>query len=339
MKKYNIAVVGATGNVGRAMLSILAERNFPVARMHAVASRSSIGKEVSFGDTRILKVEALDDFDFSAIDIALFSPGGAVSAKYAPIAAKTGCMVIDNTSHFRMHPEVPLIVAEVNPEALRYAKKRNIIANPNCSTMQLVMALKPLHDSAQIKRVSVATYQSVSGAGKKAMDELYEQTKHIVSGKSTSSNIFPQQIAFNVIPHIDVFEADGFTKEEHKMRNETKKILSPDIELVATCVRVPVFVAHSEAVNIEFNKKITVAQAIKLLQQMPGVRVLESHEKYDTPLHCAGEDYVYVSRIRKDPSVENGLCMWIISDNMRKGAALNAVQIAELLVKEGYLEG
>lgn len=337
MKKYSVAVVGATGNVGSTMLSILWERKFPVANIHAVASSRSIGKQVSFGETRILKTEALEGFDFSQVDIALFSPGGEVSAVYAPIAAKAGCVVIDNTSHFRMFPDVPLIVPEVNPKQIALYKKRNIIANPNCSTIQLVMALKPLHDLVPIKRVVVSTYQSVSGAGKAGLDELYNQTKGVFSNKGMAPEKFSRQIAFNVIPQIDSLTADGFTKEEIKMRNETMKILSPDIELVATCVRVPVFVAHSEAVSIEFSGELAVSDAIKALQKMPGVRVLEDNSGFDTPAECAGNDYVCVSRIRKDPSVKHGLCMWIVADNVRKGAALNAVQIAEALINDGHL--
>jgi len=332
--KYSVAVVGATGNVGTSILEILAERNFPVDTIQAVASRQSLGKEVSFGEERILKVKSLDNFDFSNVKIALFSPGGAVSAKYAPIAAAAGCIVIDNTSHFRMYPDVPLIVPEVNGAQIKDYKKKKIIAYPKCSKIQLIMALKPLHDLVKIKRVVVATYQSVSGAGKKGMDELYEQTKAIFSYKKVPPEKFSRQIAFNLIPQIDVFDEDGFTKEENKMRNEVKKILSPDIEVVATCVRVPVFVGHSEAVNIEFYDEITVDNAIKVLSKMPGVMVFKQQDKFSTPIECVGEDMVYVSRIRKDLSVEHGLCLWVVSDNVRKGAALNAVQIAELLVKE-----
>ncbi len=335
--KYNVAVVGATGNVGTSMLAILAERNFPVDTIQAVASRQSLGKEVSFGEEKILKVKSLDDFDFTHVDIALFSPGGTVSAKYAPIAAAAGCVVIDNTSHFRMHADIPLIVPEVNGDQIKHYKKKNIIANPNCSTIQLVMALKPLHDLARIKRVVVATYQSVSGAGKKGMDELYEQTKAIFSYKKVAPEKFNRQIAFSLIPQIDVFEEDGFTKEENKMRNEVKKILSPDIEVVATCVRVPVFVGHSEAVNIEFHDEVSVDNAVKALSKMPGVVVLKQQDKFSTPIECAGEDPVYVSRVRKDHSIEHGLCLWVVSDNVRKGAALNAVQIAEVLAKD-YLK-
>lgn len=336
--QFNVAVVGATGNVGTAMLAVLAEREFPVAQIHAVASRRSIGKEVSYGENKILKVQALDDFNFKGIDIALFSPGGTVSAKFAPIAAAAGCVVIDNTSHFRMMADIPLIVPEVNGKQIGLYKKRNIIANPNCSMIQLVMALKPLHDLVPIKRVVVSTYQSVSGAGKTGMDELYEQTKGVFTYKKSKPEKFARQIAFNVIPQIDSFESDGFTKEEHKMRNEVKKILDPSIELVATCVRVPVFIGHSEAVNIEFCDAISVAQAIKALGRMPGVKVLSKHDQFDTPIECAGEDTVFVSRVRLDPSVKHGLCLWVVSDNVRKGAALNAVQIAEMLAKDylGY---
>lgn len=335
--KYNVAVVGATGNVGTAMLAILAERNFPIDTIHAIASRQSIGKEVSFGEERILKVKSLDDFDFTHVDIALFSPGGSVSAKYAPIAAAAGCVVIDNTSHFRMHSDIPLIVPEVNGDQIKHYKNKNIIANPNCSTIQLLMALKPLHDLAKIKRVVVATYQSVSGAGKDGMDELYEQTKAILTYKKVAPEKFSRQISFNLIPQIDTFDEDGFTKEENKMRNEVKKILSPDIEVVATCVRVPVFVGHSEAVNIEFHDQISVDNAAKALSKMSGVVVLKQNDKFSTPIDCVGEDAVYVSRLRKDPSVEHGLCLWVVADNVRKGAALNAVQIAEVLVRD-YLK-
>ncbi|MDB2414526.1 aspartate-semialdehyde dehydrogenase [Rickettsiales bacterium] len=335
---YKIAVVGATGNVGREMLSILAERNFPVREVVALASERSKGKEVSFGDEDILKTQVLDNYDFSDTDIALFSPGGAISAKYAPIAAKAGCIVIDNTSHFRMDDDVPLIVPEVNPEAIAGYTKRNIIANPNCSTIQMLVALKPLHDVAKIKRIVVSTYQSVSGGGKSAMDELFNQTKAIFENKKIPPQNFTRQISFNVIPQIDVFLDDGSTKEETKMVNETKKILDPSIEVSATCVRVPVFTGHAESVNIEFESEISVEEARDILRDAPGVSVIDNPASgdYITPVECAREDDVFVSRIRKDPTVEFGLNMWVVSDNLRKGAALNTVQIAEELV-ENYL--
>jgi aspartate-semialdehyde dehydrogenase len=331
-----IAVVGATGNVGREILSILAERNFPADEVVALASRSSIGKQVSYGDKKILTVQALDDYDFTGTTIGLFSPGGKISAIYAPKAAAQGCVVIDNTSHFRMHEDVPLIVPEVNPEAIKDYKKSNIIANPNCSTIQMVVALKPLHDIAKIKRVVVSTYQSVSGAGKSAMDELYDSTKKIYQNEFTKPVLFSKRIAFNVIPHIDVFMEDGYTKEEWKMKVETKKILGDEIDVVATCVRVPVFVCHSESVNVEFEKPISVKQANAALREFDGVMVLDKIDEngYATPAEIAARDAVYVSRIRKDDTVKNGLNMWIVADNLRKGAALNAVQIAEILIKD-----
>jgi aspartate-semialdehyde dehydrogenase len=334
---YKVAVVGATGNVGREVLQTLAEREFPADEVIAVASSRSVGKEVSFGEDQVLKVHSLDDFDFSTIDIVLSSPGAKVSAEFAPRAAAAGAVVIDNTSHFRMEPDVPLVVPEVNAHAIAGYAKRNIIANPNCSTIQLVVALKPLHDLAGIKRVVVATYQSVSGAGKAAMDELFNQTRGVFMNhpfQKTQEN-FPKQIAFNVIPHIDSFMDDGYTKEEWKMMAETKKILDPDIAVTATCVRVPVFIGHGEAVNLEFEEPITVHRARAVLQSAPGVSVVDHRvdEGYVTPAECAGEDAVYVSRIRKDPTVENGLSLWVVSDNLRKGAALNAVQIAEELVR------
>ncbi len=335
--KYNVAVVGATGNVGTSMLSILAERNFPIANIYAIASRSSLGKEISFGEERILKIQSLDNFDFSGVDIALFSPGSAVSSKYAPIAAAAGCVVIDNTSYFRMNHNIPLIIPEINGNQIQFYKKRNIIANPNCAVIGLLMALKPLHDLVAIKRVVVATYQSVSGAGKQGMEELFEQTKGILTYKKMNTQKFSRQIAFNLIPQIDSFEQNGFTKEENKIRDETKKILSSDIEVVATCVRVPVFIGHSVAVNIEFCDQISVKEAIKSLKKMPGVVIVESLESFNTPAECAGEDAVYVSRVREDYSVKNGLCLWVVFDNIKKGAALNAVQIAELLIKN-YLK-
>lgn len=331
---YKIAVVGATGNVGREILKTLAERNFPAKEVVALASSRSVGREVSFGDEKILKIQDLATYDFKDTDIALFSPGGKVSAQYAPIAAKAGCIVIDNTSHFRMDEDVPLVVPEVNPGALTGSHKRNIIANPNCSTIQMVVALKPLHDVAKIKRVVVSTYQSVSGAGKSAMDELYEHTKKLYVHEHADPVNFTKRISFNVIPHIDSFMDDGSTKEEWKMVQETKKILDPAISVSATCVRVPVFVGHGESVNIEFEKPLTVDQAREILMDSDGISVVDRHEDggYATPVETAGEDAVFISRLRKDPSVENGLNMWIVADNLRKGAALNAVQIAEELV-------
>jgi len=336
---YNVAVVGATGNVGQEMLSILEERMFPIKEVYAIASRSSLGREVSFGD-RTLKCQDLEQFDFSKVDIALFSAGGSVSAEWAPKAAKAGAIVIDNSSHFRMDPDVPLIVPEVNPDAVSGYTKKNIIANPNCSTAQLVVALKPLHDRARIKRVVVSTYQSVSGAGKAAMDELWNQTKGIFVGDEPTPEAFTKQIAFNVIPHIDVFLDDGSTKEEWKLVAETKKMLDPKIKLHATAVRVPVFVGHSEAVNIEFEKPISDHEARDLLRESPGLMVVDKREDegYVTPVECVGDFATYVSRIRTDPTVENGLCLWVVSDNLRKGAALNAVQIAELLLNKGHLK-
>jgi aspartate-semialdehyde dehydrogenase len=337
---YKIAVVGATGNVGRAMLSILAERKFPASEVVALASKKSLGKEVSYGDSDILKVKALEDYDFSDTDIALFSPGASVSKIYAPIAAKAGCVVIDNTSYFRMMPEIPLVIPEVNADALQDFRKTNIIANPNCSTMQMLVALKPLHDAAKIKRIVVSTYQSVGGAGKAGMDELFDQTKSIYMNDKKEAACFTKPIAFNLIPHIDVFMEDGATKEEWKMVVETKKILDPNIEVIATCVRVPVFVGHSEAVFVEFEKSISVEEAHELLENAEGVVMYDERRDggYSTPIECAGEDAVFVSRLRKDSTVENGLAMWIVSDNLRKGAALNTVQIAEELINNYGLE-
>jgi aspartate-semialdehyde dehydrogenase len=333
---YKIAVVGATGNVGHEILSILAERNFPASEVVALASSRSKGKEISFGDTKILKTQVLDDYDFTGTDIALFSPGGEVSAIHAPRAADAGCVVIDNTSHFRMDEDVPLIVPEVNAHAIADYGRRHIIANPNCSTIQMVVALKPLHSIASIKRVVVSTYQSVSGAGKSAMDELYRQTKSIYTNNKLSPEHFTKQIAFNTIPHIDAFMESGDTKEEWKMINETKKILDSSIEITATCVRVPVFIGHAESINIEFHDPITAEQAREALAAAPGVVVMDNLEEngYMTPVECAREDAVYVSRIREDHSAPNSLNMWVVADNLRKGAALNAVQIAEVLVKE-----
>ena len=330
---YKIAVVGATGNVGRAMLEILAERNFPADEVVALASLRSIVREVSFVDDDILTVQDLEKYDFTGTDIALFSPGSKVSAIHAPRAAKAGCVVIDNTSEFRMDPDVPLVVPEVNPEDLDWHTKRNIIANPNCSTIQMVVALKPLHDLAKIKRVVVSTYQSVSGAGKAGMDELFNQTKGVFVNDAKTTEQFTKQIAFNVIPHIDVFLDDGSTKEEWKMMVETRKILDADIALSATCVRVPTFIGHAEALNIEFHDRLNEDEAREALAEAPGVVVLdERHDGgYVTPVECTGEDATFVSRIRQDTSVQNGLNMWVVSDNLRKGAALNAVQIAEEL--------
>jgi aspartate-semialdehyde dehydrogenase len=329
---YKVAVVGATGNVGREMLNILAERQFPCEEVVALASRRSVGSEVSFGDAT-LKVKALENFDFSGVDIALFSAGGAASKEWAPKVAAQGCVVIDNSSAWRMDPDVPLVVPEVNAGALSGYGKKNIIANPNCSTAQMVVALKPLHDFARIRRVVVATYQSVSGAGRDAMDELFVQTKGIYVNDDPTPKKFTKQIAFNVIPHIDAFMEDGSTKEEWKMVAETKKILDPAIKVHATCVRVPVFVGHSEAVNIEFERPIDDETAREILREAPGCLVVDKREDggYVTPIECVGDYATFISRIRVDPTVENGLSMWVVSDNLRKGAALNAVQIAESL--------
>lgn len=333
---YRVAVVGATGAVGREILSILAERNFPVTKVHAVASKRSAGREVSFGEDATLIVEELESFDFSGVDIGLFSPGGEISAQYAPKAAAAGCVVIDNTSHFRMEPDVPLIVPEVNRAAIGQYGKRGIIANPNCSTIQMLVALKPLHDLFAIKRVVVSTYQSVSGGGKEAMDELFNQTRGVFVNDQPEPQVLPKRIAFNLIPRIDVFQPDGSTKEEWKMVVETKKILDPDIAVFATCVRAPVFIGHSESISIECEKPITPEAARDALHGAPGIVVLDDpeNEGYATPAECAGEDATYVSRIRRDPTVENGLGFWCVSDNLRKGAALNAVQIAEALIED-----
>ena len=335
---YKVAVVGATGNVGREMLNVLAERQFPVSEVVALASTKSIGTEVSFGD-KTLKVKALDYFDFTGTDICLMSAGGTVSKEWSPKIAAQGAIVIDNSSAWRMDRAVPLVVPEVNVAALDHIKK-GIIANPNCSTAQLVVALKPLHDVATIKRVVVSTYQSVSGAGKEGMDELFTQTRAVFVADPIEQGKFTKQIAFNVIPHIDSFIDSGFTKEEWKMMVETQKILDQSIQLVATCVRVPVFVGHSESVNIEFEKPLTAADARNILREAPGVLVVDKREDggYATPVECAGEDATFVSRIRKDPTVEYGLAMWIVSDNLRKGAALNAVQIAECLINRKLLK-
>ena len=332
---YKVAVVGATGNVGHEILNILHERNFPVSEVVALASARSVGKEVSFGD-QDLKVQDLDKYDFKGTDIVLSSPGGAVSAKYSPIAAAAGAVVIDNTSHFRMDEDIPLVVPEVNPEDLAWHDKRNIIANPNCSTIQMVVALKPLHEVAKIKRVVVSTYQSVSGAGKSAMDELFNQSRHFFMHDKVEHEAFPKQIAFNVIPQIDKFMDDGMTKEEWKMRVETNKILDKDIQVCANCVRCPIFIGHAEMINVEFEDKITPKQAMKLWRDAQGVTVIDvdSEMEFVTPAEIAGEDDVFVSRVRKDDSVENGLNFWCVSDNLRKGAALNTVQIAEVLIKD-----
>jgi len=338
---YTVAVVGATGNVGRELLNILAEREFPVDEVIPLASHRSVGRELSFGEDEVLTVEDLDGFDFRDVDIVLSSPGASVSAKYSPIAAEAGAVVIDNTSHFRMDPDVPLVVPEVNPHDIARYKKRGIIANPNCSTIQMVVALKPLHDLAKIKRVVVSTYQSVSGAGKSAMDELFNQTRGIYVNEPAKGSMenFTKQIAFNVIPHIDTFMDDGSTKEEWKMVAETRKILDPEIAVSATCVRAPIFIGHAESINLEFDRPITEKQARAALKAAPGIVVVDrrADEGYVTPQECAGEDAVFVSRIRKDPSVENGLNIWVVSDNLRKGAALNTVQIAETLVAS-YME-
>jgi aspartate-semialdehyde dehydrogenase len=336
---YKVAVVGATGNVGREMLDILAERRFPADEVVAIASRRSQGTEVSFGD-KTLKVKAIDNYDFSDIDICLMSAGGAASKEWSPKIAAAGAVVIDNSSAWRMDPDVPLIVPEVNADAVVGFTKKNIIANPNCSTAQLVVALKPLHDAAKIKRVVVSTYQSVSGAGKEGMDELFAQTKAVYTTGEIETKKFPRRIAFNLIPHIDVFMEDGYTKEEWKMMMETKKILDPMIKLTATCVRVPVFIGHSEAVNIEFENPITPDEARDILRKAPGCLVIDKHEDggYVTPYEAAGEDATYISRIREDATVENGLVLWCVSDNLRKGAALNAIQIAECLNNRKLLQ-
>ncbi|CDX26009.1 aspartate-semialdehyde dehydrogenase [Mesorhizobium sp. VK24D] len=336
---FKVAVVGATGNVGREMLNILDERGFPASEVVALASRRSQGTEVSFGD-RTLKVKALDTYDFSDTDICVMSAGGNVSKEWSPKIGKQGCVVIDNSSAFRYDPDVPLIVPEVNPDAVELFSRKNIIANPNCSTAQLVVAMKPLHDAATIKRIVVATYQSVSGAGKEGMDELFTQTRAVFVADQVDVKKFTKRIAFNVIPHIDVFLDDGSTKEEWKMVAETKKMLDPKIKLTATCVRVPVFIGHSEAVNIEFEKPITADEAREILREAPGCQVLDKRENggYITPLESAGEDATFISRIREDSTIDNGLSMWIVSDNLRKGAALNAIQIAELLVERGLIQ-
>jgi aspartate-semialdehyde dehydrogenase len=336
---YKVAIVGATGNVGREMLDILAERRFPADEVVPLASRRSLGVEVSYGE-RTLKVKALEHYDFSDTDICLMSAGATVSKEWSPKIAAQGCVVIDNSSAWRYDPDVPLVVPEVNADAAADFAKKNIIANPNCSTIQLVVALKPLHERAGIKRVVVATYQSVSGAGKEAMDELFSQTRGVFAANTqTDPQKFTKRIAFNVIPHIDVFMEDGSTKEEWKMVQETKKILDPKIEIVATCARVPVFIGHSEAVHVEFEKPITADEAREILRRAPGVLVIDKREDggYVTPLDATGEDATYVSRIREDKTVKNGLAFWCVSDNLRKGAALNTIQIAEVLINRKLL--
>lgn len=336
---YKIAVMGATGNIGREVLSILAERQFPIDKAVALASPRSKGKQISLGENKTLTVESLPDFDFHEIDIVFSSPGATVSKEFVPKAAEAGAVVIDNTSQFRMDPDVPLIVPEINPKMLQHFHNRRIIANPNCSTIQMVMALKPLHDLATISRVVVSTYQSVSGAGKSAMDELFDQTRGIYVNQAPEKACFTKQIAFNAIPHIDSFMEDGSTREEWKMQVETRKILDPDIKVVAHCVRVPVFVGHGEAVSVEFNSPVSVEKARAALKAFPGVAVIDmrTDEGYVTPLEVAGEDLVFVSRIRQDPTVKHGLLFWVVGDNLRKGAALNTVQIAEQMISDGLI--
>jgi len=334
---YKVAIAGATGNVGRELLNILDERSFPVDEVVALASARSAGSEVYFGD-KAIKVQDMAKFDFKGIDIVLSSPGAKVSAQYSPIAAKAGAVVIDNTSHFRMDPDVPLIVPEVNPGAIKEHTKKNIIANPNCSTIQMVVALKPIHEAAGIKRVVVSTYQSVSGSGKEAMDELFNQTKGIYMNQTAVPNVYPKQIAFNAIPQIDTFLDNGMTKEELKMVEETKKILDPVIEVCASCVRIPVFLSHAEMVNVEMERELSPVEARKIWREFEGITVIDLDNEdleYVTPKEVQGDDDVYVSRIRKDPTVKHGLNFWCVADNLRKGAALNTVQIAELLIKEG----
>ncbi|CUH65355.1 Aspartate-semialdehyde dehydrogenase 2 [Thalassovita gelatinovora] len=338
---YKVAVVGATGNVGREMLNILDERQFPVDEIVALASRKSLGTEVSFGD-KTLKTKDLDTFDFTGWDMALFAVGSEATKKYAPKAAAAGCVVIDNSSLYRYDPDVPLIVPEVNPQAVHGYGKKNIIANPNCSTAQMVVALKPLHDRAKIKRVVVSTYQSVSGSGKEAIDELWNQTKGMyVPGQEVEPSVYPKQIAFNVIPHIDVFLDDGSTKEEWKMVAETKKIIDTSIKVTATCVRVPVFVGHSESINVEFEDFLDEDEARDILRESPGIMVIDKREDggYVTPVECVGDYATFISRLRQDSTIDNGLNFWCVSDNLRKGAALNAVQIAELLGREVLKKG
>ena len=339
---YRIVVAGATGNVGREVVNILAERAFPADEVAVLASSRSQGIEIEYGDTdKMLKVQNIENFDWSGWDMAIFAIGSEATKKYAPIAAAAGCVVIDNSSLHRMDPDIPLVVPEVNPEAIDTYTRKNIIANPNCSTAQLVVALKPLHDYAKITRVVVSTYQSVSGAGKEGMDELFEQSRNIFVGDSADAKKFTKQIAFNVIPHIDSFLDDGYTKEEWKMMVEVKKILDPKIKLSATCVRVPVFVGHSEAVNIEYEREMSAETAQNILREAPGIMLIDKREDggYTTPVEAAGDDATYVSRVREDPTVENGLAFWCVSDNLRKGAALNAVQIAELLGRRHLKKG
>ena len=338
---YRVAIVGATGNVGREMLNILDERQFPIDEIAVLASRKSKGTEVGYGD-RTLKTEDLDLFDFTGWDMALFAVGSDATKKYAPIAAKAGCVVIDNSSLYRYDPDVPLIVPECNPDDVMMYSKKNIIANPNCSTAQMVVALKPLHDRARIKRVVVSTYQSVSGSGKEAINELWNQTKgKYVPGQEVAASVYPKEIAFNVIPHIDVFMEDGQTKEEWKMVAETKKIIDKSIKVTATCVRVPVFVGHSEAINIEFEDFLDEAEAREILRESPGILVIDKREDggYITPTECVGDYATYISRIRQDPTLDSGINLWCVSDNLRKGAALNAVQIAELLGRRVLKKG
>ncbi|MDX1731843.1 MAG: aspartate-semialdehyde dehydrogenase [Aurantimonas coralicida] len=336
---YKVAVVGATGNVGREMLEILAERGFPADEVVALASRRSQGTEVSFGD-KTLKIVALDQYDFNGTDICLMSAGGDISKEWSPKIAAAGCVVIDNSSAYRYDPDVPLVVPEVNADAVEGFRKKNIIANPNCSTAQLVVALKPLHDVATIKRIVVSTYQSVSGAGKEGMDELFKQSRAVFVADEIERKKFTKRIAFNVIPHIDVFMEDGSTKEEWKVMAETKKMLDPKIKVTCTAVRVPVFIGHAETVNIEFEKPITADEARDILREAPGCLVIDKHEDggYITPYESAGEDATYISRIREDQTLDNGLNIWVVADNLRKGAALNTVQIAELLVNRGLLK-
>jgi len=333
---YKVAVVGATGAVGREILTTLSEREFPADDVVALASERSVGMRVSFGEDEELEVQELSNFDFKGSEIVLSSPGAKVSAEHAPRAARAGAVVIDNTSHFRMDPDVPLVVPEVNPDAIAGYERRHIIANPNCSTIQMVVALKPLHDLARIKRVVVATYQAVSGSGKDAMDELFNQTRGVFVNQTAKPQVFPKQIAFNAIPHIDDFMEDGSTKEEWKMMVETKKILDPAIKLSATCVRVPVFIGHAEAINVEFESPISEEEACAALREADGITLIDYRvdEGYVTPAECAGEDPVFVSRVRTDSTVENGLSLWVVADNLRKGAALNTVQIAEHLVAD-----
>ncbi|WP_373474921.1 aspartate-semialdehyde dehydrogenase [Sphingorhabdus sp.] len=339
---YRIVVAGATGNVGREVVNILTEREFPADEVAVLASSRSQGIEIEYGDTgKMLKIQNIENFDWAGWDMAIFAIGSEATKKFAPIAAAAGCVVIDNSSLHRMDPDIPLIVPEVNPDAIDGYKRKNIIANPNCSTAQLVVALKPLHDYANITRVVVSTYQSVSGAGKEGMDELFEQSRNIFVGDSAEPKKFTKQIAFNVIPHIDSFLEDGYTKEEWKMMVEVKKILDPKIKLTATCVRVPVFVGHSEAVNIEYDREMSAAKAKSILREAPGIMLVDKHEDggYATPIEAAGDDATYVSRVREDPTVDNGLAFWCVSDNLRKGAALNAVQIAELLGRRHLKKG